>query len=50
MLSGAHPNFFKGSDHGCIRNLFLILKIMLQKPCRKYNITRSATIFMHIQI
>jgi hypothetical protein len=31
-------------------NLYLILKIMLQKPCCKHNITLPATAFIYTQI
>jgi hypothetical protein len=42
-MSGAHPEFFLGgTDPETIYNLCLILKIMLQKSCCKYNITPFA--------
>jgi hypothetical protein len=53
MWAGAHPKFFLGvgeTDPEAIHNLCLILKIMLQKSCCKYNITLSATAFIYIRI
>jgi hypothetical protein len=54
ILPGAHAEFFLGggggADPGAIYNVCLILKIVLQKPCCKYNITLSATAFMYTRI
>jgi hypothetical protein len=47
----ANPQFLAGAD--CPRgkgHLCLVLKLMLWKSCRKYNITLFATAFMYIQI
>jgi hypothetical protein len=39
-----------GAGPEAIYNLCLILKIMLQKSCCKYNTTLSATAFIYIRI
>jgi hypothetical protein len=43
-------NFCWGADPEAIFNLCLILKTMLQKSCRKYNITLFATAFIYVRI
>jgi hypothetical protein len=57
--SGAHPEFFLGcggvggwvgADPEAIYKICLILKIVLQKSCYKYNISLFATAFMYIRI
>jgi hypothetical protein len=39
-----------GAGPDTIYKLCLILKIMLHKPCRNYNITLPATAFLYTQI
>jgi hypothetical protein len=55
MLSTrAHPEFFVGgrggADPEAIYNLYLILKIILQKSCGEYNLTLFAIAFIYIRI
>jgi hypothetical protein len=49
----AHPEFFLGGgggvDREAVYNLCLILKIMLQKSFRNYNITLPATACIYTQ-
>jgi hypothetical protein len=55
MWPGTHPEFFLLGGGGRVDpdgvyNLCLIMRIVLQKSCFKYNVALSETVFVYIRI